>query len=199
MDSQEQELVGPRIRALRKQQGLSLRALAERSGLSRNAISLIERGENSPTVSSLVQLASALEVPIVAFFQEQAEELVVFVKRGQRLKSLANSTSIESLATGLAEQRLEPFLVTIEPGGGPSAETYAHPGEEFVHCLQGALEYRVGDRLYQVEAGDSLLFKASQTHGFHNAGDSKAIALIIIDEREPSNEERLPAAHHPLH
>ena len=71
--------VGQQIRALREQQGLSLRALAERCGLSMNAISLIERGENSPTVSSLHLLALALNVPITAFFEAKQEQTVVFV------------------------------------------------------------------------------------------------------------------------
>ena len=60
--------VGQRIRTIRERQGLSLRAVAERCGLSLNAISLIERGENSPTVSSLHHLATALNVPITRFF-----------------------------------------------------------------------------------------------------------------------------------
>lgn len=199
MEQIHEALVGPRIRELRTGRGLTLRELAERSGLSRNAISLIERGENSPTVSSLVRLATALEVPIVSFFQESTQEMTVFVKAGARPRSQANRTTIESLATGLADQRLEPFMVSVEPGGGPATDTYSHSGEEFVLCLQGAIEYRVGDRLYQVKAGDSLLFKASQTHGFRNPTDERAIALIIIDERETEGDERLPGLHHMLH
>ena len=191
--------VGSRIRGLRLRKGLSLRALAERSGLSSNAISLIERGENSPTVSSLRQLANALEVPIVAFFQDEAEEIAVFVKRGRRPKSVTEGATIESLGTGLADQRLEPFLVTVEPGVGPTAETYTHEGEEFVHCLEGSLEYRVSDRLYLMEQGDSLLFKATQIHGFRNPAESKAIALIIIDERESADRETAPKIHKMLH
>lgn len=199
MDKIEEAPVGTKIRQLRKRRGLSLRALAERSGLSSNAISLIERGENSPTVSSLRQLANALEVPIVTFFRDEAAEMTVFVKRGRGAKSQAEGTTIESLGTGLADQRLEPFLVTVEPGAGVADETYTHGGEEFVHCLQGSIEYRVGDRLYLMEPGDSLLFKATQTHGFWNAGESSAIALIILDERESPDREAAPRIHQMLH
>ena len=71
MIEQAEPNVGQRIRMLRDQRKLSLRALADRCGLSINAISLIERGENSPTVSSLHVLATALGVPITDFFEEK--------------------------------------------------------------------------------------------------------------------------------
>ena len=70
-------LVGQNIRELRTKRKLSLRALAELSGLSTNAISLIERGDNSPTVSSLHSLATALGVPVTAFFEQHTDGLVI--------------------------------------------------------------------------------------------------------------------------
>src|SRR4030042_5488950 len=89
--------IGPRIRAIRDQQGLSLRALAERSRLSVNAISLIERGENSPTGSSLHLLATALGVKITDFFEETQEQSVVLVKSKQRLHTQVGGLVMESL------------------------------------------------------------------------------------------------------
>ncbi len=77
-------MVGQRIRELRTGQGLSLRALAALSNLSTNAISLIERGDNSPTVSSLHSLATALAVPITAFFEQQVDGLVIHLKNNSK-------------------------------------------------------------------------------------------------------------------
>lgn len=186
--------VGSRIRELRNLKGYSLRALAESSGLSANAIGLIERGENSPTVSSLRQIANALEVPIVAFFQDETDGEAVFVRRDQRARSVGDGVSIENLASGLDSQRIEPFLVTVEPGNLPASETYTHTGEEFVYCLEGVIECRVGDRLYRMEPGDSLLFRASQVHGFHNSESMVATALVVLDEglSEEGGSERSP-------
>jgi transcriptional regulator with XRE-family HTH domain len=176
--------VGLRIRALRKQQGLSLRALAERCGLSANAISRIERGENSPTVSSLHLLATALVVPITDFFQEDNEQAAVFVKRDQRLHIQGGSIAMESLGIGLRNQRIEPFLMTVEPWTGSFADSIAHPGEEFIHCLEGEIEYFVGDQLYRMEVGDSLLFEATQPHYFHNATGASATLMLIFQSAE---------------
>jgi transcriptional regulator with XRE-family HTH domain len=172
--------VGPRIRTLREQRGLSLRALAERCSLSINAISLIERGENSPTVSSLHMLATALGVKITDFFEDPHEHAVVHIKHDRRLAAQGKGLLMESLGIGLRNQQLEPFMVTIEPGVGDDGESIAHPGQEFVYCLEGTVLYQISGQTYHLEPGDSLLFEATQPHCFRNAGDSLARVLLIF-------------------
>jgi transcriptional regulator with XRE-family HTH domain len=176
--------VGPRIRAIREQRKLSMRALAERCALSVNAISLIERGENSPTVSSLHLLAGALGVSITDFFEDSHEHAVVHVRRGQRLAAQGNGVLMESLGIGLRNQQLEPFLVTVEPGAGGSGAPIVHPGQEFVYCLGGEILYQVADQACHLEEGDSLLFEASQPHAFQNPGDSPARMLLVFQAAE---------------
>ena len=172
--------VGQRIRALRDQQGLSLRALAERGGLSANAISLIERGENSPTVSSLHLLAQALNVSITDFFETPHEEAVVFVQPDTRLRSTANGIVMESLGIGLRNQQLEPFLITLAPGAGNLDQPVTHAGEEFVYCVEGTLDYAIKDHVYRLEPGTTLLFDAQLDHCFCNVGKEPAIVLMIF-------------------
>ena len=178
---------------LRAQRGLSLRELAEQCSLSFNAISRIERGENSPTVSTLHLLANALKVPITAFFEDGHEEATIFVRRDRRLRSDANGISMESLGTGLRGQQLEPFRVTVEPGAGNANEPIMHGGEEFVHCLEGMINYRVNDETYHLEAGDSLLFEATQPHCFENPWDTAAQLLIVFQAKDG---KLLAAQHH---
>jgi transcriptional regulator with XRE-family HTH domain len=172
--------VGPRIRAIREKMGLSLRALAERSNLSANAISLIERGENSPTVSSLHLLATALGVEITDFFEEAREQSVVFVKARQRLRTQTSGLMMESLGIGLPNQQMEPFLMTVSPGTENMSEPIVHPGQEFVCCLEGAIDYVVGDQSYHLLTGDSLLFEATQPHRFCAVGESSAKVLVVF-------------------
>lgn len=172
--------VGARLRSLRESQGLSLRALAEKCGLSINAISLIERGENSPTVSSIHRLATALNVPITDFFQEEARQTMVFVKRNLGLQTESNGVVMESLGIGLYNQQLEPFLVKVEPGVANFDEPISHPGEEFVHCLEGKVEYCVGDHNFKMERGDSLLFDAMHPHTYRNQSQKPAAILMVF-------------------
>jgi transcriptional regulator with XRE-family HTH domain len=187
--------VGGTIRMLRQRKGLSLRALAELSGLSTNAISRIERGENSPTVATLRQLANGLDVLVIDFFKDETEGNTVFVQREQRSRSQSIGALIESLGSGLPEQNLEPFMITVDPATGSTEDHYTHPGEEFVHCLEGTIEYRVGNQLYQLKPGDSLLFKADQPHCFRNPSNEIATILLVLQEQEPEGRRQAREAH----
>lgn len=190
MVSQAEPQVGNRIRAIREQQGYSLRALAALSGLSINAISLIERGENSPTVSSLQLLATALEVPITEFFSETKNQTAVFVKPSDRLRSQVDGITMESLGIGLRNQQIDPFLLKVSSGKGSLDRPVSHPGEEFVYCLEGTIDYSVGGRTYHLEPGFSLLFEATMPHCFYNRQESTALLLIIFFSGENSHQGR---------
>lgn len=178
--------IGQTLRALRDERGFSLRTLARLCGLSFNAISRIERGESSPTVATLHLLAKALNVPITAFFDDQTEKTVVVVRHTRRRASTVNGAKMESLGTGLRNQQLAPFLVTLSPERGLTGETVTHSGEELVFCLEGKLRYQIDDEVIDLEAGDSLLFDATQSHQFGNGGDTPTRFLLIFrgDELE---------------
>ncbi len=187
--------VGCIIRDLRKQRGFSLRKLADLCGLSINAISKIERGENSPTVVSLHRLATALDVPITTLFREQAEDEAIFIRHNEGLRHLIEGIVFESLGSGLSQQQLEPFLIIMEPGQRLDENPVTHQGEEFVYCIAGQIEYHVADRTYRINSGDSLIFKASQPHYWHNPGPTPAKAIIIF---QTSHVKHLPHLNQPL-
>ena len=174
----DKQLVGRCIRELRTQKGLSLRALAELSGLSTNAISLIERGDNSPTVSSLHNLAKALAVPITAFFEQQIVGQVIHLKKNRRPISETAGVRMENLGSGLPNQQIEPFLMTIKPGGSSTSGQITHSGEELVYVLKGSLVCRINEEEYPLEEGDSLLFLATQPHVYRN--QTRKVAEVLI-------------------
>lgn len=178
--SEETPDVGARLRALRSERELSLRALAEQSGVSANAISRIERGESSPTVSSLHRLARALGVHITQLFDTGPEGLTVVVRSHDRPRTRGEGMIIESLGTGLRGQRLGPFLMTLLPGTSGGEQPITHRGEEFVYCVAGEVEYLVGDAWHHLSAGDSVLFRATQPHACRNTGLERAVVLLVI-------------------
>lgn len=190
-------LVGQRVRRLRERGNLSLRALSSRCGLSINTISQIERGDNSPTVSSLHRLAEALGVSISDLFRDEHEHAVVFVPAADRLMTERGGLRLESLGVGLPYQQLQPFLLTIASGAGIGDDPVAHQGEEFVHCLAGEIEYHIGPESYLLRAGDSLLFASTQPHKFHNRTNVSATCLLIFlghNERAPVSRLHLEGA-----
>ncbi len=172
--------VGNNVREIREEKGYSLRGLAERSGLSLNAISRIERGESSPTVSSLQRLSTALSVPINRFFEMGIEYATVLVRKNQRMRTRGEGVLFESLGSGLPGQMIEPFIMTLLPGTVGGEEPISHAGEEFVYCVEGEVEYLVNDEWHRLEAGDSLLFQSPQPHMCRNTSLNQAIVLLII-------------------
>ncbi len=184
--------VGSRLRELRQERGMSMRALGRASGLSTNALSMIERGRTSPSVSTLYKISEALGVPITAFFRlEPPKQDVVFRKANERRSVPFPRGVWEGLGGESFVGGLEPFFLTLEVGATSGRFGMLHSGHEFVLCLEGSLEYEVEDERYLLEAGDSLLFAAQLQHRWRNAGKSPCrvvIALTCFERGESPTE-----------
>lgn len=177
--------VGSRLKELREDRHISMRELARRSELSANALSMIERNLTSPSVSTLNKLATAMEIPITAFFRKNHEKRdIVFCKSSQR-----NQVSfIKGLWEGLGGDsfigRLEAFVLTLETGGTSGPHGMLHSGHEFVFCLSGNLEYEVSGEKFELESGDSLIFASQLMHRWRNIGKEPCSAVIVISGHE---------------
>ena len=181
--------IGERLRELREARNISMRALATKSGLSANALSMIERGKVSPSVSTLYKLADALGVSITAFFGSETDrKQVVFLKADERTRVSFTRGVFEGLGGEQFVGRVEPFLLTLENGANSGPHSMTHTGHEFVFCLRGELEYQVERQIYELAAGDSLLFAAHLKHRWKNPGRTVATALIIISGLEEGEE-----------
>jgi transcriptional regulator with XRE-family HTH domain len=173
--------VGSRLRQLRSERGKSMRALARDSGLSTNALSMIERGRTSPSVSTLYKLAEALEVPITAFFRMEPErEDIVYRKVARRKKVVIPKGVWEGLGGESFAGRIEAFMITLENGASSGPFGMIHTGSEFVLCLEGQLEYIVEDQKFILEPGDSLIFAAQLQHRWRNLIHAKTQVIIVI-------------------
>lgn len=189
--------VGRRLRELRARRGLSLRALAEQSGLNYNTLSLIENGRTSPSVSTLRQLARALGTPMSAFFEQEGDSpQVAFQKNGQRPSVELDQSRFEDLSGGLRLSAGQPLLVTLPPGAESGAEAVTHSGQELLFCLKGTLACQVGETRYNLESGDSLLYEAHLPHRWQNAGSQACRFLLLFYTASgdaPRREAPLPA------
>lgn len=187
-------LVGRRLRELRTRHGYSLRELADRSGLNVNTLSLVENGKSSSSVSTLQQLAVALDVPISAFFSsEPAQKRVVFTATAQRPQATFGSLQMQNLGKDLAGSAVQPFVVTLQPGKGSGERMIVHTGHEFVYCLRGRIRYQVEQEEYTLEAGSSLVFEAHLPHCWENTGEEEAQILLIL---YPTDQHEEAGGHH---
>lgn len=173
--------VGTRLRQLREERNMSMRSLATASGLSANALSMIERGKTSPSVSTLYKLADAMGVPITTFFGEQTTKQQVIFMRAQERPRVSFARGVwEGLGGEQFSGRVEPFMLTLENGASSGPHAMAHSGHEFVFCLRGHLEYVVEKETFMLGPGDSLLFAAQLNHRWRNPGGTVTNALIVL-------------------
>lgn len=173
--------VAGRLRQLREGNGMSMRALARSSGLSANALSMIERGRVSPSVSTLYKLADALGVSITRFFgEEPTRRDVVLVRASERTRVPFVRGVWEGLGGEKFSGRVEPFVLTLDAGGSSGNSEMAHSGHEFVFCLRGHLEYLLQKERLELGAGDTLLFAAHLKHRWRNPGPTVVTALVVL-------------------
>jgi transcriptional regulator with XRE-family HTH domain len=186
--------VGRNLHDLRNDRRLSIRSLAELSGLNVNTLSLIENGKTSPSVSTLQQLASALAVPVTAFFEtDEKKNNVSHQKLGQRLQAAFAYGTLADLGAGLTLRGGQPLLVTLEPKANSGSIPIVHTGHEFVFCLEGRLTYTIEGQTYTLDPGDSLLFEAHLPHRWQNVGETVSKSLLIMC---PTDESDHPQDRH---
>ncbi len=186
--------VGVRLRQLREERGHSIRELARQSGLSANALSLIERGRSSPSVSTLYKISEALAVDITSFFELPGDKFkIVFRKASERTRVPFTRGLWEGLGGELFVGRVEPFALTLESGANSGPNPIIHTGHEFVVCLRGQLEYQVEHEVYLLEAGDTLLFAANLNHRWRNPGPLVTNAIFVLSCFQEGEE---PSTYH---
>jgi transcriptional regulator with XRE-family HTH domain len=189
--------VGEKLRALREERQLTLRALADVSGLNVNTLSLIENGKSSPSVNTLQQIAQALDVPMVAFFEDdQPGAPVVYRKADTRPRAKFSHGTLEDLGTSSQDCPFEAMIVEISPQAGSGATPIVHTGYELVYCLQGEIHYKVADHIYSLQPGDSLVFEAHLPHSWNNADHTPARMILLlspVDERDHPTERHFSA------
>jgi transcriptional regulator with XRE-family HTH domain len=180
--------VGLSLRDFRDERGLSVRALAEISGVSVNTLSLIENGKSSPSVSTLQKIAHALEVPMVAFFEtSRSEQRIVHTRASRRGHAEFEHGVIEDLGAGLSAGMIEPFVVTLKPYANSGLEPCVHAGYEFVYCLKGRIVYLIEDQSYVLYPGDSLFFESHLPHCWQNLEAEPSMKILMLCPGEASD------------
>ena len=186
--------LGNTIRQLRLEHGLTIAEVSERAGISRGMLSKIENGLTSTSLDTLEQLANSLGVTLSRLFRgyNVPSGGAQLVKSGQGLEVVRRGTRIGHTYHLLAydqgpQKSFEPFLITLEEPG-EEFPAFEHPGTEFLHMLEGVLEYRVGDETFVMEPGDSLTFRGEIPHRPEKMHKLPIRFLAIIHYDTPNTE-----------
>ncbi len=172
---------------LREHRRLSQQRLAEISGLSRNTLSLLERGQTSPTISTLKRLAIAMDVDINAFFNSGEDQSTIYTKARQRPSLQLLHGVMADLGVGKHDQLMTPLLMQLNPGAR-SGPALTHEGQDFIICLRGEVLYHVNEKSYVLEPGDSLFFDGRLEHRFQSTSLEMSEILIILSSPHKTAE-----------
>lgn len=174
-----------RLRQLRRQRGLTLEALAARSGLTKSYLSKVERGLAMPSIATVLKVAEALELSVGQLVGEPSEaEVICVVRRNERTPfSRAPGRKdyvYEAIAAARAVKRMQPFVMRPPRRFGRGNSLVEHRGEELIFVLSGAIEVSLGERVVRLVEGDGVYFDASVPHQSRSVGRGQAEALVVV-------------------
>jgi transcriptional regulator with XRE-family HTH domain len=186
--------LGSTIRKLRLDHNLTIADVSERAGISRGMLSKIENSIAATSLETLEQLANALGVTLSKLFQNYnlPRGAAQLVKKDEGMEVVRRGTRVGHTYQLLAydqgpHKTFEPFLITLEDSC-EEFPAFEHPGTEFLHMLEGELEYRVGEETFVLKSGDSLTFQGEIPHRPEKLIKTPIKFLAIIHYDDPKQE-----------
>ena len=156
--------IGAKLKELRILNGLTQEELADRTELSKGFISQLERDLTSPSIATLMDILQCLGTSISEFFNETAEEQIVFGKNDFFEKEDPElSNSVRWVIPNAQINSMEPILLTLKAGGS-TCQDVPHEGEEFGYVLQGSISIHVGSAVYKAKKGDAFYYSCEKPH-----------------------------------
>ena len=171
--------IGKRMKELRIFYGLTQQELADRAELTKGFISQLERNQNTPSISTLLDIIQCLGTTPAEFFAESGPEQIVFKKEDyfEKINGETNAV-IEWIIPNAQKNSMEPIRLTLKPGG-VSEELLPHEGEEFGYVLKGTVKLVFGTQKYTLHTGESFAFPSTKKHRLENSGKYDAVVLWV--------------------
>lgn len=174
--------IGEQLHEKRTSLNMSVQALADASGISTGMISQIERGLANPSINTISKLASALGLQLGIFFEPrpQTDQELVVRKNQRRRIGIPDPNFVYELLVPDLNRTLEFVWVESAPGTSTENSPFQHEGEECGLVLQGTLEVHLGDEVFVLEAGDSIIFDSSKPHWYRNIGSERVLSVWAV-------------------
>ncbi|WP_425450410.1 helix-turn-helix domain-containing protein [Virgifigura deserti] len=187
------QLIGERLRQLRRLRGATLESLAHSTGFTRGYLSKIENSRKVPPIASLARISQALETDIAYFFTtaeapEPQDDKVSVVRAGERRRVERGGTTFgydyASVAYRKRHKHMEPFVFTY-PSNLSRDVSFEHEGEELVFVLSGRVEFEADGKKFVLEPGDTLYLDSEVPHRARSlGGEAKAFVVIFKPEKK---------------
>lgn len=179
-----QDKIGQRIKEFRLLKGLDQQTLAQRAGLERSYISLIENGKKMAAVSTLALIADGLGVGVGELFEDSKSfrNPQIAITRKQEAQPPANKTlfgyTYEPLCIEKRNKIMDSFMVRLEPKSKQKYD-FVHRGEEFLYVLQGTLKLSYNGEIITLEEGDAAYIDSTVAHRVEADGSQPVFFISI--------------------
>lgn len=196
-------VLGGKLRAEREKQGITVREMARRVGVSPSLVSQIERGLVTPSVGTLWSMTTELGLIIDELFRE-AEQTVFtpgqgnvvhsHVQRGHNRKRIRLDGGVEwERLTTQPDGEVEFLYVRYEAGAEscPEDSFFRHSGKEYAYLLEGRLGVQIGFERYELSPGDSISFQSQSPHRLWTIGNEPATAIWVVINRTDGDRDRV--------
>jgi transcriptional regulator with XRE-family HTH domain len=174
--------VAASLRRLRREKGLTLEELAQRSGVSRAMLSQIESTKVNPTIAVVWKISAGLGVPFADLLgpAEAAPVEVLRVAEARYLWSQDKTFRSRPLVTNVPGHKVELYEIWLAPRAGHPAEPHPRGSREFLSVLEGKLRLEVGGEPFALVAGDGVVFLADQPHHYQNTAAQPFLGHSLI-------------------
>jgi len=182
----DSKVIGARVKALREASGMSLRDLAERSGVSAPMLSQVERGETSPTLTVAARIAAGLDLRLSQLLRldESGSVTIVRAAKGQRGGNPKRGHRFEVVTAAQPGQRVEVSRHTLAPAGttgAPDDPPMHEPGSRETALVErGSVVLVCDGQRHELRAGDCVTFDADLPHHFENPTGTEAAFLAVV-------------------
>lgn len=172
--------VAHNVARFRKERGLSLAELAERSGLGKSTLSVLESGDANPSIETLWSVATALGVPFGSLLEPAPGCLtVVRAGHGQQVEAAGSGLSVWLLQRSARIGVSEVYRMELAAGVSRSARAHLPGTNETVIAVDGTIEVGPAESLTRLEPGDLATFAADVDHEYR-APEDDATALVVL-------------------
>jgi XRE family transcriptional regulator, regulator of sulfur utilization len=174
-------VLGHNLKTYREDRKLSLDKVAELTGVSKTMLGQIERGESSPTITTVWKIANGLKTSFTALLQKPQIETVLIQKRNmQPLLEDDGRYRLYPFFPVETDRQFEVYMVELDGGATLHAEPHMEGTQEFITVFDGVLTVTVGESEFTINNGDSIRFRADEPHVYKNAGDSIVRVSMVI-------------------
>ncbi len=181
--------IGNKIKSIRECKSISLKDMAERSGLALEQIERIENNTDLPSLAPLIKIARVLGIRLGTILDDQIEDGPVVCRQEEAIESISFSNNAttsrkhmdyRSLAGTKCDRHMEPFIIDVNETEEKEFQLSSHEGEEFIFVMQGTMEISYGQNTYILEKGDSIYYDSIVPHHVHALNGQAAKILAVI-------------------